>query len=213
MANDIFTMTPLLLNAEILHDLQSIHQLPDLQIYLFEHKFQLETLRTQLRMQAFSELKNQNIITKEHPSLLDLKSIPTLSKGDISFSHSQKTCGFVFSQQVHQLGFDIEEQQRVSDPPVKRVSSEQEFQQAPSPLHLWVAKEAAFKALHKALPKVHVLSHVEIHSWSSHSHNLSLAHATAFNCTLTCSITNLNNRAFSICVFPLNFRPGTPIDI
>lgn len=88
---------------------------------------------------------------------------------DSSISHTHLLGGFAFSQfdsnHVIQIGFDIEEDNRVSEPVARRIcKTEQEFLNAPSSASLWAAKEAAFKAL-KGKTQPSVVSQIELVDW------------------------------------------------
>lgn len=78
-------------------------------------------------------------------NLSDLNVIPTASEGYFSITHNQQLGGFSYSKLPH--GFDAENMARISKPVIDRTSSEPERAGAPNVKFLWVAKEAAFKAL------------------------------------------------------------------
>ncbi len=77
--------------------------------------------------------------------LPDLNQIPVASNGYFSISHNQQIGGFSYSKFPH--GFDVEVVSRISTAIIQRTSSESERASAPNTKFLWVAKEAAFKAL------------------------------------------------------------------
>lgn len=80
--------------------------------------------------------------------LLNLEITPRPKNFSISVSHSPQLGGFaVAPSAIGQLGFDIEVPARVSARIAERVSNTEEIKAAPSPAHLWVAKEATFKSL------------------------------------------------------------------
>lgn len=90
----------------------------------------------------------------------------------ISVSHTDELGGFVWINLKEpmpglQIGLDIENSTRVHEVVAKRIcKSEAEFKAAPSPSSLWVAKEAAFKAL-RGPKQPQVLSEVEITEWTT----------------------------------------------
>jgi 4'-phosphopantetheinyl transferase len=83
---------------------------------------------------------------------------------DSSISHTKGLGGLVTSR-LTMVGLDIEVIERVGDHIVKRVCADpQEFDMAPSAAHLWVAKEAAFKAL-KGPQQPPLISQVTVSKW------------------------------------------------
>ncbi len=77
--------------------------------------------------------------------LSDLNWVPQAADGFFSISHNQNLGGFSYSKLKH--GFDAEITTRISNSVVQRTSSEPERSEVPDIKYLWVAKEAAFKAL------------------------------------------------------------------
>jgi hypothetical protein len=97
-------------------------------------------------------------------SLLDLSLRPLHPRHSISIAHCPEAGGFAVADGSTWVGFDIESVSRIQERAVARVSSAEELSQAPSPAHLWVAKEASFKALPANLqPKV--ISEIVVSSW------------------------------------------------
>lgn len=90
---------------------------------------------------------------------------------EISISHCPLAGGFALCDSQNTIGFDLEEAIRLQDSVVKRVSQVEEFAQAPSPAHLWVAKEAAFKSL-APHQQPSVLSKIAVRDWLSIDPNL-----------------------------------------
>lgn len=78
-------------------------------------------------------------------NLADLNIIPLASEGYFSITHNQQLGGFSYSKFPH--GFDAENISRILKPVIDRTSSESERASVPNVKFLWVAKEAAFKAL------------------------------------------------------------------
>ncbi len=99
----------------------------------------------------------------------------TLRGGDLAYSvsHSNILGGAAFAADEGQIGFDLEETARVLPAVALRISDDQQLRAAPTPAALFVAKEAAFKALRgPRQPKV--LSEVEILEWYLHSFSIPL---------------------------------------
>lgn len=102
---------------------------------------------------------------------------------DTSISHTREMGGYVgicsSDKFKKHIGFDIEATSRVTQAIARRVClTQEEFDQAPSPAHLWVAKEAAFKALRgcgqpKTVSKIEISDWVEYKSqiWGFRLHN------------------------------------------
>lgn len=90
---------------------------------------------------------------------------------DSSISHCPSMGGFAFttfdSNHVVQIGFDIEEIERVRTETARRIcDSPQEFEAAPSAASLWTAKEAAFKSL-KGPKQPLVISALKLSNWQT----------------------------------------------
>ena len=75
----------------------------------------------------------------------NLNQRPQAAEGFISISHCTQAGGYSFSQKA--CGFDLEDVMRISDPIIRRTSTDDERAKAPHLKFLWVAKEAAYKAL------------------------------------------------------------------
>lgn len=90
---------------------------------------------------------------------------------DSSISHCPGMGGFAFTQfdanHVLQIGFDIEEIERIKPEIAKRIcQTAAEFENSPSPASLWTAKEAAFKSL-KGSKQPPVVSRLELTNWQT----------------------------------------------
>jgi phosphopantetheinyl transferase len=96
---------------------------------------------------------------------------------DSSISHTQDLGGFAcIKTDGKAIGFDIELIARVSDEVAKRVCTDPtELSAAPSPAHLWVAKEAAFKAL-KGKSQPLVLSQIVLTNWRKQDSQIETYH-------------------------------------
>ena len=100
--------------------------------------------------------------------LNDLHWLPEASDGFISISHCHLLGGFVFSR--FKVGFDIEETKRISPKLLNRVCSQIEIKECPQTEFLWVAKEAAFKALSEAQLGL-VITDLVCFDWQSYFEN------------------------------------------
>ncbi|MBC7371482.1 MAG: 4'-phosphopantetheinyl transferase superfamily protein [Bdellovibrionaceae bacterium] len=105
----------------------------------------------------------KDISYAEFTSLKNLDKIPTFKKIHVSISHAADLGGFAISKSP--VGFDIEVIERVKDVIVRRVSNEAEMINAPTPAHLWAAKEATYKAL-RSFAQPGVISELEIGAWN-----------------------------------------------
>lgn len=129
---------------------------------------------------------------------------------DASISHCQTLGGFAFAQfdydRLLQLGFDIEETERVSSQVARRVcQSADEFEQAPSAASLWTAKEAAFKAL-KGANQPKIVAQIVLTSWTqidSQIETVEVANSADFKFTKIFGVVLKKNPysfAFFICI-------------
>jgi phosphopantetheinyl transferase (holo-ACP synthase) len=89
-----------------------------------------------------------------------------------SVSHTQHIGGYALCQRGI-IGFDLEPASRtVSPKAAKRIGSPQERRLITNPLHLWVIKEASWKAL-KGPQQPKTISHIKIDSFRKlRSHNI-----------------------------------------
>lgn len=104
----------------------------------------------------------------ECESVLDLKNIPTSAQCYFSISHNLNNGGY--AQSTSQIGFDLEDFNRVKPEVVQRVSTPHDIRQAPSTQYLWSAKESIFKLISQTIEKTNsdfVLSHINSISWNS----------------------------------------------
>ena len=105
--------------------------------------------RAKIREAIIAALKPDEIETQ---TLRMLEHIPDPPNASVSISHSPSIGGFAYTRaQSPAIGFDIEEISRIHAKAVARISKPGELTQAPA--RIWVAKEAAFKAL-RGRPKV-----------------------------------------------------------
>lgn len=130
---------------------------------------------------------------------------------DSSISHSHNLGGYVFSifdaEDVYQIGFDIEESARAKAETVRRIAFDaDELNRSPTPASLWVAKEAAFKAL-KGPKQPPVVSEIEIGEWTVADSQFETtlvknAKKFGFNFLKGCAFKReINSISYHFCVF------------
>lgn len=105
----------------------------------------------------------------------DLTYPPQTADKKISLAHSLHIGVVGFADVA--IGVDIEQTSRVTEKIVERISSKEEMKAAPSVADLWVAKEAAFKALYN-YEQPQIMSQVEIGAWQKHSSQIEIFHVT-----------------------------------
>lgn len=76
-----------------------------------------------------------------------LSERPFLENAGVSISHCPGRMGFALTSNFKSIGFDIEKLDRLKTKTIERVSTKEELSAAPQIEGLWVAKEAAYKAL------------------------------------------------------------------
>jgi len=154
-------------------------QSPNHRIQIREHLFEEEA-------EHFSSINKFN--------LYNLQMLPQAQDGYFSISHCQKIGGYAFAK--GEVGFDIEEKIRVSEPIIIRTSTADEIKMAPQKKFLWVAKEAAFKALSAAaleMQKTLVMTQIHCHQWKMISLDSSL---WSFEVQLADSLELKKNKGF-----------------
>jgi phosphopantetheinyl transferase (holo-ACP synthase) len=130
---------------------------------------------------------------------------------DSSISHCRSLGGFAFTQfdydRLCQLGFDLEESDRVSHEVSLRIcTTAQEYEKAPSNASLWTAKEAAFKAL-KGENQPSTLSQIVLTNWTqidSQFETVSVANAKDFKLSKMAGIVLKKN------IYTFAFFVGIP---
>jgi hypothetical protein len=116
--------------------------------------------RREIREALIAALKPDEIETR---TLRMLDHVPDPPNASVSISHNPSVGGFAYSLgATPSIGFDLEEISRIHAKAVARISKPEEFVQAPA--RIWVAKEAAFKAL-KGRPKV--ITSLTTRNWRS----------------------------------------------
>lgn len=109
---------------------------------------------------------NEDVLIPEIQAAGQVNAPPRFKKIFVSISHSKMFGGFVIGRRP--VGFDIENPERVEEKIVQRISVPDELKLAPSPAHLWTAKEATYKALlHYQQPKV--IAEVLIGGWNQNT--------------------------------------------
>ena len=117
----------------------------DLKFVLSKNYSAKQTQHRQTIRNLLAEEFTAHFSREQLANLSDLNIIPAASEGYFSITHNQQLGGFSYSKLAH--GFDAESIARISKPVIDRTSSEPERASAPNVKFLWVAKEAAFKAL------------------------------------------------------------------
>ena len=147
-------------DEKVLENFRRTLRLEDLDIFIGRAT---SSPRPDLRKQLV-EVLEQKEIAHNTQQMLNLDQIPRLNEGDVSLSHCPKFQGLMISQKSGHLGFDIEDPDRVTTELALRVSDNDQLQRAPDPASLWVAKEAAFKALSKS-HGAKLLSEISMNQW------------------------------------------------
>jgi phosphopantetheinyl transferase (holo-ACP synthase) len=122
---------------------------------------------------------NSSVVSgKASINLMNLSEPPTAPGWSISISHCPQAGGFCLVSHPAKVGFDIERLSRVTESIAKRIAySADELKSAPSPAHLWIAKEAVFKSFLTPnigaiqLRRPTTLSEIEIRDWNQGSAN------------------------------------------
>jgi len=105
--------------------------------------------------------------TQLDSSIMDLAQLPQQQGWSFSLSHCPRGSAFAALAKPNlQVGIDVEAIDRLSPSIIDRITKPLEQNSCPKPLHLFSAKESAWKALNEdySLP---TLSHFEIVSWST----------------------------------------------
>jgi phosphopantetheinyl transferase (holo-ACP synthase) len=117
-----------------------------------EHKNHRQDIHKNLSERGFHPLQSE--LTFLHPHF--------------SIAHCGKLGGYASMPPLQEgkIGFDVEEVPRISEKVARRIcTTDKEYQQAPSPSLLWVAKEASYKSL-RGPRQPETITAVEIHNWS-----------------------------------------------
>ena len=122
-----------------------------------------------IKIRRFIEENFTSRFSREQLAWLnDLNKLPVATDGFFSISHCKALGGFTFSKLPH--GFDVEETKRISTDILRRASSVKEQVAALKLEHLWVAKEAGFKALSSTRPDL-LITDLICTDWQSHFEN------------------------------------------
>ena len=96
---------------------------------------------------------------------LNLNQRPVGGSISISISHCPSRSGLLVADRAEgSFGLDLENPARVKEAVAKRVAVAGEMETTPSFAHLWVAKEAVFKALPEGLQPT-TISELQISDW------------------------------------------------
>lgn len=101
--------------------------------------------RLNIRRHLYKKTKLKSVLDLDQiPKVLQLKEDPEILKY-VSISHSPVLGGFVLSSK--QIGFDLEQKQRLSPSVLKRISDEDERQMLPAEMQssMWTIKESVYK--------------------------------------------------------------------
>lgn len=167
-------------------------------LFHYSKKFQTEILIDYFPLNKDDSAKNKSIFVRQRmdrflkshfgggdESILDMDNTPQglFANGHklyTSISHTADQGVFVVSE--YPTGVDLEERQRISEAPVKRVCSSDELKLIPTDTKLlWSIKEATFKAIPFAIqPKV--ISDIRILK-INHEESLDTIDTYSFSCT------------------------------
>jgi phosphopantetheinyl transferase (holo-ACP synthase) len=129
-----------------------------------------EDYRLKIRENLYNKISQNSTVSKGE--LSDLSRIPEHSDCHISISHCRTFGGYTYIPKPHIIGFDVESLQRVTNKIANRISNPKDnIDSNVNPAIVWVAKEAAFKAIQN-LTSIKVIQEVIIHSWSMKSSNI-----------------------------------------
>ena len=139
------------MTKDLMPDLQFIiDQVPGLEFHL-DSKWASTYVdhRLNIRRHLYKKTKLKSVLDLDQiPKTLQLKEDPENFKY-VSISHSPVLGGFVLSSK--QIGFDIEQNQRLSPSLLQRISNQVERQMLPSKLQssIWTIKESVYKCPEK----------------------------------------------------------------
>ena len=102
-------------------------------------------------------------VLQPEENVADLTRPPKSSKWSISVSHAPHFGGWAAVPLPERIGFDVEENRRISPAVIERMSTPQEIKDCPNPSFLWCAKEAYFKALAQDQPQA--ITQLNISDW------------------------------------------------
>lgn|GEM_PF-3051234 len=191
--------------AQLLPEIRLALNVPTLQIQVSAEFAAAGTAsRMKIRDAIIDALKPDEV---EAQTLRMLEHVPNPPHASVSISHTPSVGGFAYTlSPAPSLGFDLEDIGRVHERAVARIAKPSELLEAPSAIHIWVAKEASFKAL-RGRPKV--ISSLTSSQWRSviSRENLSLwscdvSEDSAPNAICRGLTVELSNTAFGIFVSP-----------
>jgi hypothetical protein len=101
----------------------------------------------------------------------NLNALPKPESGFCSISHTHDLGGYI--KAPYPIGLDIEASTRSLSAAVqRRLGGPKELKMCPKPLALWVAKEAAYKALMNAQLAEPVISSIQTQNWRESAANI-----------------------------------------
>ncbi len=112
---------------------------------------------------GYRDLIRKSLAEVLKPEENDLSKPPRSSKWSISISHAKHFGGWVAVPLPHRVGFDVEEDRRITPAIIERMSTAQEIADCPNPSFLWCAKEAYFKSLAQDQPQA--ITQLNISGW------------------------------------------------
>lgn len=125
----------------------------------------IEFLTQKIKSRELGPFEDLPHAISELVKISDPQKLPELSYAQISISHCPQLGGFAVNPGTNRVGFDIEVEGRVSEAVAARIGSPNEVEAAPDPTSLWVAKESAFKAMHRHVLEPTTISEIEIFNW------------------------------------------------
>ena len=120
--------------------------------------------RSRIRQVLLNHLSKKKPSLLNDISLLNLDHPPICPEYTISISHNRSASGFALGPSSVNVGFDLEEIARISEPLIKRISSKEEIAQTPHPKSLFSAKEATWKACSSA-HLIPTISNIQTSNW------------------------------------------------
>lgn len=114
--------------------------------------------------QNFSNNPGSSSVIEELDEMRSNK-IPNLPWASQTISHCKTAGGWMATSPRFGIGMDLEEHDRLNMKLISRIASEDESSQAPNPLYLWAAKEAAFKSQSRR-NQPQIFSQIKIESWN-----------------------------------------------
>lgn len=129
-----------------------------------------EDYRLRIRENLYQDMVQLSEVSRRE--FEDLSRIPQHEDFHISISHCRTFGGYTYIPKSYIIGFDVECLNRVTTKIINRIKNPKDnFETVVNPAFVWVAKEAAFKAIQN-LAHINVIQEVIIHSWNMISANV-----------------------------------------